>query len=494
MHGNLDDSDFYGRDRRNDIRIRLCLEHPSVAYIDFDTSKSQYMLTAVDARGNSIRGFNNAQREELAFAYVDASRNYERQFSTSRWSIFGQALRHLHRSLRDSGEQLTQLREALQTAHGLLQTDQYKTFEKELKNAFAAQLRTARYDVNFEFRTMEETNLYRSLYPTLIDRGVPRNPLEVGSGVRNVLVLALFQAFAKSFRGDAVLGIEEPELYLHPHAQRSLVKQFEDLASAGNQIFISTHSAQFLQVARSDRIVLVERCEDEDEEVCTQVRTASSDDLLSARQKLHPNRTITVDSMRAFIRNVCTSEMTEAFFARIVIVVEGPSEREAVPIFARAFGLDFDEHGISIVSAGGKATIDTLAQLYEAHGIRTYIVFDNDSGKTSEKAANRTLCRLLNLPEVDEPVACVMDRHAILHGNWEKQCRKDVELIQLGLYDELESTARSELGISGDRNKPLVARFIAEALVQQGKIPQFVYNLLAEIQKQLPSIPESESA
>ena len=45
--------------------------------------------------------------------------------------------------------------------------------------------------------------------------------------------------------------------------------------------------------------------------------------------------------------------MTEAFFAHVVIVVEGPSEREAIPVFARAQGLDFDEHGVSIVSAGG---------------------------------------------------------------------------------------------------------------------------------------------
>jgi putative ATP-dependent endonuclease of the OLD family len=354
MPGNLDDSDFYSRDRNLDIHIRLSLDHPSVAAIDFDTSKAQYTLSALDGRGYAIRGFNNAQREELAFAYVDASRNYERQFSTSRWSIFGQALRHLHQTLKDNGEQLTQLREALNTAHGLLQTDQYKAFEKGLKDAFAAQLKTARYDVSFEFRTLEETNLYRSLYPTLVEGGVPRNPLEVGSGVRNVLVLALFQAFAKSFRGDAVLGIEEPELYLHPHAQRSLMRQFEALAAAGNQLFISTHSAHFLDVARSDRIVLVDRCEDEDEDVCTQARTASSGDLLKARKKLHPQRDqMTEESVHAFIRNVRTAEMTEAFFARVVIVVEGPSEREAIPVFARAQGLDFDEYGISIVSAGG---------------------------------------------------------------------------------------------------------------------------------------------
>ena len=204
MPGNLVDSDFYNRDPNNSIHIRLALEHAHISSIDFDTSKDQYALSAFDNRGGSIRPFNNARREEIAFAYVDASRNYERQFSTSRWSIFGQALRHLHQSLKDNGDQLEKLKEALSTAHDLLQTDQYRLFERELKEAFTAQLKTARYDVSFEFRTLEETNLYRSLYPTILDRGVVRNPLEVGSGIRNVLVLALFQAFAKSFRGDAV--------------------------------------------------------------------------------------------------------------------------------------------------------------------------------------------------------------------------------------------------------------------------------------------------
>lgn len=48
----------------------------------------------------------------------------------------------------------------------------------------------------------------------------------------------------KAFRGDAIFAIEEPEFYLHPHAQRSLAALFEELATAGNQVFYSTHSAK----------------------------------------------------------------------------------------------------------------------------------------------------------------------------------------------------------------------------------------------------------
>jgi hypothetical protein len=40
---------------------------------------------------------------------------------------------------------------------------------------------------------------------------------------------------------------------------------------------------------------------------------------------------------------------------------------------------------------------------------------------------------------------------------------------------------------SGDRNKPLVARFIAEALVQRGHVPKFIEDILDEVRKKLPS-------
>ncbi len=101
---------------------------------------------------------------------------------------------------------------------------------------------------------------------------------------------------------------------------------------------------------------------------------------------------MTVESLRAFLRNVRTTEMTEPYFSHLVVIVEGPSEREALPIFATNAGLDFDEHGISVVSANGKTTIDTLVHLYAAHGIRSYVIFDNDAGKTLRTERIIKLC------------------------------------------------------------------------------------------------------
>src|SRR5437867_1064021 len=60
-----------------------------------------------------------------------------------------------------------------------------------------------------------------------------------------------------------VLLIEEPELYLSPHAQRHLYSILRALAQQGNQILYSTHAPVFLSVARLDELALVRHTSDE---------------------------------------------------------------------------------------------------------------------------------------------------------------------------------------------------------------------------------------
>lgn len=495
MPANLEDSHFYDGNRNRDICINLYLDHPHYSKISFDTSRSQYNLQAFDKSDSPVRGFNNAMREQIAFAYVDAARNYERQFSLSKWTLFGQVLRSLHAGLKQDGPRLTDLRKQLKTAHELLKTAEYNIFEKELREAFTAQLRTTKYDVKFEFQTIDESNLYRGLFPTLIEGTSPRSPTEVGSGVRNLLVLALFQAFAKTFRGNAVLGIEEPELYLHPHAQRSLMRQFDEIAEAGNQLFVSSHSPLFLDITRSNRIVLVDRKEDDEGEVCTQVRTSNPKDLLDLRQQLHPTRKFTQQSLQAFLRNVQKPEMAEAFFSRLCVLVEGPSEAESLPIYAQFLGYPFDENGISVTSAGGKTALDTVQHVYHAHRIPTYLIFDNDEkSKADDRQYNKVLCRLLNIVETTTPKPVISDDYAILKCDWETETEMGLEAMCPGLYQTLVDEARSNLELQPKRNKPLVARYIAQALVERSIVPSFVEQIIQKLRQKVGDESPSDSA
>src|SRR6185312_11906426 len=98
-------------------------------------------------------------------------------------------------------------------------------------------------------------------------------------------------------------------------------------------------------------------------------------------------------------------------------------------------GLKFDEEGISIVAAGGKTVIDTLVQVYRGHQIPAYVIFDNDSGQPQDRAANRVMCRLLDIPETDTPAAQITATFATLEGDWEKQMKADLDRVEAGLYE-----------------------------------------------------------
>lgn len=82
-------------------------------------------------------------------------------------------------------------------------------------------------------------------------------------------------------------------------------------------------------------------CEDDEEEDCTEVHEMDPTELLLARQRLHPRVGMTIDSVREKLRLLCGLEHAEAFFARAVLLVEGPTEREAMPIYAYGVGVDF---------------------------------------------------------------------------------------------------------------------------------------------------------
>lgn len=70
-----------------------------------------------------------------------------------------------------------------------------------------------------------------------------------GSGLRRLLMVAYFQYLAQRDKADDsikknIYGIEEPETYLHPGAQRDLLNSFTDITKK-EQVLVSSHSPVF---------------------------------------------------------------------------------------------------------------------------------------------------------------------------------------------------------------------------------------------------------
>jgi predicted ATP-dependent endonuclease of OLD family len=165
-------------------------------------------------------------------------------------------------------------------------------------------------------------------------------------------------------RRDLVVLIEEPELYLRPQAQRYLYRLLEGFARDGNQVIYSTHAPEFLNVARLEELALV------------------SHDGASGTRIFQPEPPALEDEFE--VVNEFDAERSELFLARGVVLVEGRTEKLALPFVFRALGHDVDRDGISIVECGGKSGIPRFARICDACRIPLVAVHDRDAAPGRE--------------------------------------------------------------------------------------------------------------
>jgi predicted ATP-dependent endonuclease of OLD family len=195
--------------------------------------------------------------------------------------------------------------------------------------------------------------------------------------------LALVHAFealvAAHVRG-IVLLVEEPELFLSPPAQRYLHGLLRRLAARGrNQVLLSTHAPVFLEVDRLDELALVRH------------------HARAGTQLLQPQPLSSEQSFRAKVE--FDSERAEIFLSRAALLVEGRTEKIALPFVFRRLGYDVDREAIAVVDCGGKGNIPLFAEICNECGIAYVVVHDRDAPKGEEPAeaeriANETIQRI----------------------------------------------------------------------------------------------------
>jgi hypothetical protein len=161
-----------------------------------------------------------------------------------------------------------------------------------------------------------------------------------------------------------VLLIEEPELYLRPHAQRYLYRLLHRFAGTGNQVMYSTHSPAFLNVARLEELTLLERTSD------------------GMTRVVQPEPLPADDELRAL--GEFDAERSELFLSQTAILVEGRTEKLVLPFVFEALGYDMDREAISVVDCRGKSNIPLFARVCQAVGIPSVAVHDRDALRGQE--------------------------------------------------------------------------------------------------------------
>lgn len=173
-----------------------------------------------------------------------------------------------------------------------------------------------------------------------------------------------------------VIGLDEPEIHLHPYMQRSLIKYLNKIISNENEDFselvkelfdIDGFIGQIILVTHSPNILL--------NEYSQIIRFYMENDLTKivsgSSFNLDPNETKHLHLLFPFIK--------EAFFSRGVILVEGDSEYASFPNFANTLGYDFDDLGICLIQTRGEGGIKPAIKLLNKFSIPVVAIRDRDN-------------------------------------------------------------------------------------------------------------------
>jgi len=317
-------------------------------------------------------------REASPLVCIGVDRDLQNELRATKWSLLGRILRAMERAFAGDAMRVLEFEKRAQEASELLRIPEFQELEDILQQQVTRQTELA--GLSAGFRPFTPLDHYRALALGLTEKpdGVVFDALEMGTGVQTAIVFALVQAFRRFVRESAIVAIEEPELYLHPHACRHFYKLLRELAENGTQVIYATHSSAFVDVAHFEEVVLVKR----DDEGCTSVRTGAAVSLAE------PER----DGIKLLTRFDPTRN--EMFFAERVLVVEGDAERMAMPLAFQLSGVDADRANISIVAAGGKPGVPFFAQMLAGLRIPFVALVDEDPGKTTGEALTQRIQKL----------------------------------------------------------------------------------------------------
>ncbi len=251
---------------------------------------------------------------------------------------------------------------------------QLSDFEEEL----AKELVTWGARVDIEVSSPDIESVFKANTQVWVDDGVRTDIKRKGHGLQRALTVALIQVVAKRAIAAAANSdneaegarnvsnsryfiFEEPELYLHPQAQRSLFDSFINLSESGGQVILCTHSSGLIDVERYKSIYIATKEAGSDETTVKQC----VDNLFESDANKDFNLSYWINPDRG-----------ELFFASKVVLLEGATEKTVFPLLAKQIGVF--RYDYTLIDCGSKDSIPLYVKLLNKFKIPYVAVYDRD--------------------------------------------------------------------------------------------------------------------
>jgi len=328
--------------------------------------------------------------------HIPAIRSATDDYITKESSAFGSLYSKLIEQMSSTNPEWISAKENISTLFGLLnKTDRDGNHNTErpqeltiFEEKLSSHLSSWGAEIDVEIVAPDIDDVFKANTQVWINDGVRTDINRKGHGLQRALSFALIKTIAETLREERAANeengqdagtrrasnsmffiLEEPELYLHPQAQRSLFESLIELVDGGSQVALCTHSSALIDLEYYKSICIVRKDHaDSGTTVCQ-----CTEEIFTGDDKKDFNLSYWVNPDRS-----------ELFFAHKVILVEGATEKTVIPFIAQQIGCF--KHEYSVIDCGSKNNIPAYIGLLNKFSIPYVAVYDIDhqQGKSQQ--------------------------------------------------------------------------------------------------------------
>lgn len=421
---------------------RLSKQHIIDAQNSYIEQHRDELTFTFEPEATSFLGLKNVAKGIFGDVYfIPAVKEASDDFAAKESSAFGKLYSTVISEMAADNAEWKDTRQRLEKLFAALnkldhEGNQNETRPEELarfEQAITDELASWGAQIDIEVSAPDIESVFKANTQVWVNDGVRTDIRRKGHGLQRALTVALIQVIARRDRDRAEAAgeeeartrtssnsryyiFEEPELYLHPQAQRALFDSFVELSEGDSQVFLCTHSSGLIDVERYRTIYIVtKRNEAEGSQV-----TYCSEELFTGDAKKDFNLSYWMNPDRG-----------ELFFASKVLLVEGATDKTVIPLIAKNLGVF--RYDYTVIDCGSKSNIPYYIRLLNKFGIPYVAVYDRDhqAGKAPDALASANIATAGIENEID---------------------------AGLGRAVVLENDIEEELGMAaGSKNKPYAA-------------------------------------
>ncbi len=317
--------------------------------------------------------------------YIPAVKDLADDTKTAETSSFGKILAIVLRAIeplladeKDLFEKLSRKLTRVLSADGSVEDGRLEKI-KDIEKAIERYVQESFANVRLEIEIPPpELKSVLSSARILADDGI-RGPLELkGDGLRRAVVFSVLRAYVELARSETSTGeategraergylllFEEPELFLHPDAQKIL---FDALGvfSKKHHVVVTTHSPLFLGP----------------DTTATFIRLSKISDATTPQPFTKASYVDLGDvSPRDEFQIICFENNSAAFFSKRVVLVEGDSDFIVFPHVAQMLDAQWNcrSKSVAFIRTGGKGSISRYRSFFNRFDVPVFVIADLD--------------------------------------------------------------------------------------------------------------------